>query len=638
MSDGSEGAAPSCGVRAVVQPTDRLRVPHPKRMSHAYVTTETGALELCLYYGDKEVAFDEARLFPFGEQLVSLPSFVAGDATAWGPGYEWDEVRSMLESLVDEGIIKQGDAVDDPRGGGLVPSQVPPSVCPVPRMWSAADCEAITRDLGGRPIEIGHLEAVVQAYRIAHPALDADGRQVGEANVFPPGLRLDRPTEWRVCQYAGSRYRDDAPMNVTALKAMIKYWKPMLATLGAIRAEVLRRLPRSQSGWRAGDLHTFSRVVLALPAYLLMRRGGASPQPPLHPILSSLYRVIDGIRMTTHDMLFLSAERTRHPDEPITAAELHGFAERNGLFLSEYGVCAGPRHLIDELFTAVFDGAPLPAADRELPPEVLALLAELPAAVDYALLGLQVWAVARSVWLGMSYAYRAIRELVDRKGEAPLPAAGGAICGRLGTRLADEWRVLERERLAIEHEIEVHRVVYADAYEQSWRGLRSPVGAPMLAARIAPVDERAEHRAIGAELRARLGAELAGELPAPAVDRFAEVLVHYLREEQAALASTEALQDAINRLLDRPRPTRALCAQDLRVLFTMHTGSKSAFPYLFETLEDELGFGVACTADTLELTRRSGPRVTPAARPVDGGAQSCALPGGEHNQPQRRTS
>jgi hypothetical protein len=150
-------------------------------MSHAYVTTETGARELFLYYGDKEVAFDEERLFPFGEQRVNQPSFIAQSATSGGPGYEWAEVRPMLEALVDEGIIKQGEAVDDPRGGGLVPSQLPPSVCPVPRMWSAQECEAITQELGGRPLEIGNLEAVVQAYRIAHPALDADGRQVGEA-------------------------------------------------------------------------------------------------------------------------------------------------------------------------------------------------------------------------------------------------------------------------------------------------------------------------------------------------------------------------------------------------------------------------------------------------------------------------
>jgi hypothetical protein len=103
------------------------------------------------------------------------------------------------------------------------------------------------------------------------------------------------------------------------------------------------------------------------------------------------------------------------------------------------------------------------------------------------------------------------------------------------------------------------------------------------------------------------------------------------------LASTVALQEAINALLDRPRPTRALCVPDLHILFTMHTGSTSAFPYLFDTLEDELGFGVACTADTVELTRRSGPRVTPAARPVDSGAQTCAPSGNDHNQHRRMT-
>ena len=55
----------------------------------------------------------------------------------------------------------------------------------------------------------------------------------------------------------------------------------------------------------------------------------------------------------------------------------------------------------------------------------------------------------------------------------------------------------------------------------------------------------------------------------------------------------------------RRTETDPLVAQDLRALFRMHTGSKSAFPYLFETLEDELGFGVACTADAIELTERS---------------------------------
>jgi hypothetical protein len=570
-------------------------------MSHAYVTTGTGATELCIYYGSKEVTFDEERLFAFGEQLINRLFFTAESATSWGPGYEWSEVRSMLEALINEGIIKRADAAEDPRGGGLVPSLLPSSVCPVPRSWSAAECESITRDLGGRPIEIGHLETVVATYRIAHPALDADGRQVGEANVFPPGLRLDRETEWRVCQYAGSRYRDDAPMNVTALKAMIKHWKPMMAALLAVRAEVHKRLVRSRDGWTVGDLQTFSRVVLAVPAFQLMQGGGSSPQPPLHPILSSLFRITDGIRMTTHDMLFLSAERTRRPEEPITAAELYGFAERNGMFLSEFGVCAGPKALMDEFFTTVFDGTPVEGiAELELPPELRDLLSpsQLPAAVEYGLLGLQVWAVARSVWLAMRHVYKTLREIFET-------AVGGA-SERLRTRLRDDWAMMARERIADDHGLQVHSEVYTDAYEQSWRALRSPIGQPTLAARIAPCREGPQHLAAATQLRGILVSRLSSiELGGTSsVERIVDPLVYYLREEQAILTSVAELQGSINALLGRPRPTRPLSVRDFRVTFTMHAPPFSAFPYLFDMLEDELGFRVECTADTIEVSDR----------------------------------
>src|SRR5262245_47673932 len=124
-------------------------------MSCAYVTGEDGGTELAIYYGAKEVTFDEPRLFPFGEQLVAESSFTAETATTWGPGYEWSEVSALLEVLIDEGIIRRGERAEDERGGGPVASRLPPSVCPVPRSWTAADCEAITRELGGRPIEIG---------------------------------------------------------------------------------------------------------------------------------------------------------------------------------------------------------------------------------------------------------------------------------------------------------------------------------------------------------------------------------------------------------------------------------------------------------------------------------------------------
>jgi hypothetical protein len=601
----------------LVEPTDRLYVPHRKRVSHAYVNTDAGRRELFIYYGVKEVSFDEERLFAFGEQLVQQTSFLAETATSWGPGYAWAEVRALLEALVGEGILQRGDPTEDPRGGGLVPSLLPASVCPVARSWSADECVSLTRELGGRPVELGNLEAILSVYRIAHPAIDLDGRQVGEANVFPRALRLDRETEWRVCQYAGSRFRDEAPMNVTALKAMIKHWKPMMATLLEVRAELRKRLGRAQArdGWTVGDLHLFSGVVLSLPAFQLLRGGGASPQPLIHPVLSSLFRITDGIRMTTHLMLFLSDERTRSPEEPTTATELYAFAERNGLLLSAHGVCAGPRPLIDEFLTTVFSGEPMERAGGpggiggtggiDLAPQVRELLSpsQLPDAVDYALLGLQTWAVSRSVWLAMSRAYRALRALLEASGgEAEL-------CERLRARLRDDWARLETGRIAGDHERDVHLTVYRDTYEQAWRALRSPEGPPTLAERIAPCPAGPMHLAAARQLRGILGARFAGTQlgGAAAIEPLVAILIQYVREEQAILRSTAALQAAINARLGRAHPTRPLTARDLRVSFALYGGSIAEFPYLFDMLERELGIWVECTADVIDVTDRRAP-------------------------------
>src|SRR5262245_11254230 len=184
----------SCPISAATEPaeqpfpietTERLFIPYRKRLSHSYVVNEEGNRELRIDYGLKAITFDDARLFAFGEGLLAEVSFTGQSAMAWGDGYAWDEIRPLLESLLDEGILRRGAGGDEPRDGGLVSSPLPPSVCPVPRFWSHAECEAITRDLARRAVELGHLEAVVPIFRVAHPALDADGRQVGEANVFP---------------------------------------------------------------------------------------------------------------------------------------------------------------------------------------------------------------------------------------------------------------------------------------------------------------------------------------------------------------------------------------------------------------------------------------------------------------------
>jgi len=67
------------------------------------------------------------------------------------------------------------------------------------------------REITGRDLEAGYLEAVVRC--TASPTRARSRRPaVGEMNVFPEPLRLKVPTEWKTCNYAGSRFRDEQPM------------------------------------------------------------------------------------------------------------------------------------------------------------------------------------------------------------------------------------------------------------------------------------------------------------------------------------------------------------------------------------------------------------------------------------------
>jgi hypothetical protein len=534
-------------------------------------------------------------MFAFGEQLAAVPSFTGELAVTWGSDYTWDELSPLLEALLAEGILQRGDGVEDTRPGGLAPSPLPPSECPMFRTWSAPECEGITLDLGNRAVEIGWLEAVLPVYRVAHSALDADDRQVGEANVYPPRLRLERDTEWRVCQYPGSRYRDVMPMNVTALKAMIKHWKPMMTTILEVSRALRERFgPRDQ--WTIGELHILSCVVLALPAYQLMKHGGSSPQPAVHPVLSSMFRITDGIRMTTDHMLF-SIEENRAAAEPMTAGEMFLQSEQRGLLVNSTGVCAGPNHLIQEFLSTVIDGVTAENVEgRELPAEVQALIDELPAALDYGLYGMQSWGVSLSVYLDMTRAMQSLFEVLEGPNAAGDPAAA-----KLLARLRADIRIHDKMQITLDNDRDIHLKMYQNAYEGSRQASRTPIGKPTIAEAIEPVPFGSSHHAALEQLRHALASQFARPQLA---DQVARVLIDYARAEQAILTSTTEIQGAINKLLDRPAASRPLHCRDFLVYWAMGTKRSVVWPYLFNSLDQELGIYVDPTANAIEIAVR----------------------------------
>ena len=76
----------------VVEADDVLIFPKHKRVVPQYATDASGGTILHLYYDEQDIVFDEPALFAFGETLTTQAHFVAGTATAWGPGYAWPRV------------------------------------------------------------------------------------------------------------------------------------------------------------------------------------------------------------------------------------------------------------------------------------------------------------------------------------------------------------------------------------------------------------------------------------------------------------------------------------------------------------------------------------------------------------------
>lgn len=608
-----------------LQPDDRLLLPVARRMVVQCLPGATGPV-LTLFHGTQEITFDELWQFDFGQTLARQHVFRAADATGWGRGYAWAQVQEWLQDLLDAGVLRRLSA-DEPApalrpvtDGLAVDSPLPPAPCARPRAWHEAG--TLMTELTGRAFDPAWLELAVPVFRIAHPALDAEGRQVGEANVFPPALRLDVPTRWRTCIYDGTRHLAAQPMNVAALKAMRTHWPQMMALLRRQRAAYLARYPEAAEGWTVGHLERLATSVLALPTWLLMRAQRPVASGALHPALSSLFRVTDGLRMVMHQMLFVPVgEPARRPDDRVTAAEVHAYAERNYAFHSEHGVCAGPRAMVDEFLAVLMDGR-LESRPDERPvgwpadaePALDEAMAALDDALDYGLRGLQVYAVGFSLWPQMVRDYEALAAAVRQALEAAGDGGRAGPLADLHQRLQAHLQSLSASSYLATEPLREHRDrVYADMLAQCTRGLREPAGDP-LAQRLQPwaaATDAAAEAALARAWRQALGA---------AVDTGAlqGLTLAILRRTRALVAEAERVQGRLNHHLGRPDPRRPLQAADLDLHNLLQGAAQRRLPFLLDELQAILGCTLSVTATQIDVT-------FPLGRPSAGRPPAQAL-------------
>ena len=588
---------------------DELVFPKRRRVFTQYVTEALGGIQLHLFFGDSQISFDEPDLFGFGEGLSTQSTFAAGSATTWGTGYAWERVRALLEELIDEGVLRRATTLQYDAGTGLRQegartSLLPPAPSAVARTWF--ECETITRELTGRALDIGYLELVVPIFRVAHMAMDAEGRQVGEANVFPKALRVEVPTNWRTCIYSGSRFQAEVPMNVSALKSMRADWAQMMAVLLQIRETYLQRFPQARAGWTVGHIERLSTVVLALPTYLLMRTRNRVENGQLHPALSCLFRVTDGLRLTMHQMLFVPmGEPTRSADAPMSSAEVFAYAERNYSFHSEHGVCAGPKGMVEEFLGVVIDGqAPRHPYIGAFDPAIQVALDDLEPAFDYAMYGLQVHAAVFSVWPIMTRTYEDLFGIVEA-----WAATGSPKVAAYRDQLAAQIQYIRTKTHHAKEEWRAHReLAYGDMYAQCAAGLRSgeqkasfstQTLAELIAPRRLPQHEGVKQQLV--EVIAR-GFDCVADRDVAEIDQMANCLLYFFLANQAILRVACDTQQHLNKLLGRSAPTRSFKAADIDIHNLLQQFEERMLPYLLDEMQVLLNIHVSIDKGVIEIT------------------------------------
>jgi hypothetical protein len=580
---------------AELQPSEVLCIPKRRRLTHSRFKTDDGQEVLHLFYGEVELIFDEPDVAPVGEKLMQVEKFRAEDAMAWSNAepHDWEKIRDLLQALIDQNVLKRvtdlpASVVETfPLRLGLAPEGREP------RTFSAHDdrCPVLTEEGFGRAFELSNLEVLVPIYRVAHPAMDTDGRQVGENNVMPRTLFLDLPTQRKICGFPGSRYHDELPMNVTAMKHMAKRWPELLSLSEQFREALFARLPpRDRSALRAGEVHFLAVCQLASVAYVMVRGVDPVPNGQLDGGLSAMFRLIDGVRLVTNDIQRATAGK-HGCDTPLNAFGINEWAENHMIFRGTWGVCAGPPGLVDEYFRVTLGETPAPI---QVEPSVAARLGDIEAAIDYGLLGQRVECVVR--YLGASQGLLHDRLRAAFEGHAPRTALQDKVESPI-----DEQRypLLRRDHSLVDTfklEIELSRWMFDRAGE----GLPGKVEPGSLDELVAldPAAQAASQRRLAEFFAHALPADKAvsepicSELAAIAADAFAL--------ERRCLRIIGREQGKLNERLHRP-PGRALTSIDLATYNRPRNG-----PPLYETLAE--GLGVSVISDAASTVVRCGDR------------------------------
>lgn len=245
---------------------------------------------------------------------------------------------------------------------------------------------------------------------------DDEGRPIREGRT-PPELLGAGEIEYRQCPYAGSRYMNERPMNVSALRQTSAHWDEVIDAMALLRAAY----QGARAGYRGDvmDIWRVSQLGSALPWFYILGQQATCPA-----YAAALSKATLGVGIWGH-RVFVKMLEDRKMIPRFTSQLLLDTAEDTGTLVAEHEVCAASDKMMLKFFDAFTADGVAPTGAGEVARLMTARDALLRFGAHYLAFKQWIWLY----WTARRYLYLDLAsvigplprmaELMDPHGEPP---------------------------------------------------------------------------------------------------------------------------------------------------------------------------------------------------------------------------
>ena len=245
---------------------------------------------------------------------------------------------------------------------------------------------------------------------------DDEDRPIREGRT-PRELLREGEIEYRQCPYTGSRYLNERPMNVSALRQTSAHWDEVIDAIAFLRAAY----QDARGGYRsdAMDIWRVSQLGSALPWFYILGQRATCPA-----YAAALSKATLGVGIWGH-RVFVKMLEERNLIPRFTSQVMLDTAEDTGTLVAEHEVCAASDKMMLKFFDVFTADSAAATGVGEVAPLIAARDAVLRFGAHYVAFKQWIWlywTARRHLYLDLASALGPlpqIAELMDPHGEPP---------------------------------------------------------------------------------------------------------------------------------------------------------------------------------------------------------------------------